>query len=259
MRSLDTDDRRDTTPLTAKPSGVLFVISGPGGTGKSTLVRRWLMGEPRLSYVRNVTTRARRPDDPSSGVREEDFFDFVSTAEFRRMVEAGEFVQWSLTAKGYCSGTPLAPVEAAVAADKDVLFDYTPQLYMNLRRAFPEQVVGVFLAPPTLADLRQRLAARGDSEPGIALKYALALQDMAFVEEHEYYLVNDDLDETLASLRAVYLAEKLRLKRLRTITDIYRAIAGRGLIFYYDALGERVASIDPGASPASVKLKGMGA
>src|SRR6187549_1407193 len=97
------------TELVGTPGSVFLVLSGPGGTGKSTLVRRWREVDPDLGYVKNVTTRARRAPDASSGVDDEDFFEFVTRQEFRRRVQEGELAQWANPQDGYYSGTGARP------------------------------------------------------------------------------------------------------------------------------------------------------
>ncbi|MBI3451706.1 MAG: guanylate kinase [Rhodospirillales bacterium] len=233
------------TYLGGEERGVFFVLSGPGGTGKSTLIRRWRHEDKSLGYVRNYTSRQRRKTDPASGIDDADWFHFITTKEFRQLVEQDFFVQWSNAAKGYCSGTPIAPLHEAIEKRQDLVFDYTPQLFINLRRLFREHVVGIFIVPPTLAELKRRLSARG-SEGGdrFQMKYQMGVQDLAFMDEHDYLVVNDDLDKTLATLKAIRLAEKCRIANMRGLAEKYRRISPRSMLFYYDPFGQRVSQID---------------
>ena len=233
------------TELVGAPGSVFLVLSGPGGTGKSTLIRRWREVDPDLGYVKNVTTRARRTPDESSGVDDEDFFEFVTRQEFRRRVQEGELAQWANPQDGYYSGTPLAPLLDAVATGRDLVFDYTPQLFLNLQRAFPEQVVGVFVAPPSMAVLRDRLEGRGsDDGARLRLKFAMGVQDLAYVDLHDYHVTNTDLAPTLDTLRSILRAEKARLRRSPNLATIYGAMRDpRQMLFYYDPGQARIATI----------------
>ncbi|WP_218022418.1 guanylate kinase [Nocardia amamiensis] len=234
------------TELDGRPTSVFLVLSGPGGTGKSTLITMWRKADPDIGYVKNITTRGRRAPDPVSGVDDEDFFEFVSRRRFREMVEAGEFAQWVNPQPGYYSGTPRQPLLDAIAAGADLLFDYTPQLYLNLRRAFPEQVVGVFVAPPSLGTLRDRLIARS-SEAGdkLQLKFNMGVQDLSYVDLHDYHVTNHDLDETLVTLRKILTAEKHRLARNPDLIRLYETMKDkRQMLFYYDPAGDRISGID---------------
>ncbi len=238
----------DQRPLGGRAKPRFFVVSGPGGTGKSTVIRRWLEADPELGYVRNYTTRERRPPDPASGIDDGDWFNFVSPAEFRRLIEAGFFAQWANAAKGYASGTPLAPLEAALSEGRDLVFDYTPQLFLNLRQRFRSHVVGIFMVPPSLAELRNRLLARGEGEAQIDLKERMALQDLAFIDEHEYLVVNHEVERTLADLEAIKRAEKARIAATMGLEETYAGLPGRTMLFYYDPHGQRLDHVHSGAN-----------
>ncbi|MDX8050894.1 hypothetical protein SK571_16010 [Lentzea sp. BCCO 10_0798] len=234
-----------TTELDGRSSSVFLVLSGPGGTGKSSLIRMWRKADPDIGYVKNVTTRGRRPADPVSGVDDDDFFDFVSRERFRELVETDQLAQWVNPQEGYYSGTPRQPLLDAIAQRRDLLFDYTPQLYLNLQRAFPEQVVGVFVAPPSMEVLRERLTGRtsgaGDK---LQLKFNMGVQDLSYVDMHRYHVTNHDLTETLETLRGILRAEKSRLDRLPELRERYEAMKDRRqMLFYYDPAGTRIDGI----------------
>lgn len=242
----DKGNGREDIYLGGSPTSLFLVVSGPGGTGKSTLIQRWLREDATLGYVRNYTTRVRRPVDPASGIDDGDWFHFVSAEDFKQKVRADFFAQWVNPQKGYASGTPLAPLLEAIEEDRDLVFDYTPQLYLNLRRRFRRQVVGVFLVPPTLAELRRRLQARNaDTGAKLELKLQMGVQDLAFMDEHDYVVVNDDPDHALAQLAAIRTAEKCRIERQRGMVEAYDGQWPHSMLFYYDPAGERLARIDP--------------
>lgn len=235
----------DLRPLGGERRSLFFTLSGPAGTGKTTLIRRWLAKDSSLSYVRNYTTRKPRPADSTSGVKDEEWYHFVTPREFRHLINQGFFVQWANAARGYCSGTPIEPLREAIAARRDLVFDYTPQLYINLRRAFPRHVVGIFIVPTTREEIVRRLVKRGSDRDGtFELKYNMALQDLEFMNEHPYLVVNDDLDGALRTLEAIKLAEQCRVANLDGLEARYRDRSPRSMLVYYDPFGERVARVE---------------
>jgi guanylate kinase len=231
--------------ITFKPErqSLFIVLSGPGGTGKTTLIKRWRESAPDLSYVPNITTRKPRP---ASAVDESGFYEFVTPERFRELVEKNAFVQWVNPSKGKYYGTPIAPLHDAIARGQDVVFDYTPQLFINMRRIFRERTVGVFVIPPSLRDLAERLARRGTERGSdLKIKFQMGLQDLGYVEEHDYHVVNENIEETLEVLKSIRTAEHHRLARNASLLQRYAKIAPRTMLFYYDPLGLRVDSIAP--------------
>lgn len=222
---------------------VLLVLSGPGGSGKSTLIKKWLDQDKTIGYVKNVTTRAKRK--PVAGVDDHDFFEFVSVESFKQYVVNGELVQWSNPSEGYYSGTLLKPIKEAISFNNDLLLDYTPQLFLNFKRMFRSRVVSVFIAPPSMTVLKERLQNRG-TEDGrkFDMKYKMGVQDISYVNEHDYYVINDDLDETLTILQAIRTAEKAKLANQIGIEERFLAVTNQSMLFYYDPTDARLAAMD---------------
>ncbi|MBS9422448.1 guanylate kinase [Photorhabdus caribbeanensis] len=220
---------------------VFLVLSGPGGTGKTSLIKRWLNDCPDLGYVPNITTRAPRP---KSIVDESGFYKHVSRSEFREMVSKNMFAQWVNPSSGKYYGTPIAPLQEAISSGNDLVFDYTPQLYLNLRRQFRQHVVGIFIVPPTLSELMNRLSKRG-TEQGeeLHIKQNMALQDLAYVDEHDYHVVNDDFEQTLQTLKCIHTSERCRMSRIIGLQERCRAVSPHSMMFYYDPLNERLANM----------------
>jgi len=194
--------------VTPARRGVCLVIAAPSGAGKSSVSRALLTAEPGLSLSVSATTRAPRPGE-QDGVH----YHFRDAAGFRAMVEAGEMLEHA-EVFGRRYGTPRAPVEAALAAGCDVLFDIDWQGHLQLRERLPGDVEGVFLLPPSMAELERRLRARGqDAEAEIARRMAAARGEIARWTDFGHVLVNRDFAETVAAVRAVLHAARARRER----------------------------------------------
>jgi guanylate kinase len=189
--------------------GLCLVISAPSGAGKSTLARRLLAAEPRLSVSISVTTRPMRP-----GERDGVDYHFTDDTGFAAMVEAGALLEWALVfGRGY--GTPAAPVEASLAAGRDVLFDIDWQGWRQLRAALPGDCVGVFVLPPSIEVLRTRLEGRAsDDGAEIERRMQAARDEISHWDEFDHVLVNDRLEECVGELRAVLHAARSMTRRL---------------------------------------------
>jgi guanylate kinase len=195
--------------------GTLFVVSAPSGAGKTTLCREARLVIPDLAYSVSATTRAPRPGEVQ-GVD----FRFVSEKEFRVMLERGELAEWA-TVHGNLYGTPARPLEAALAAGRDVLLDIDTQGARQLRARYPEAVL-VFIVAPSMAELEQRLRERGaESEHDIARRLTRAREEIALWRTYDYLIVNRDVKEAMDQLLAVILAERCRTARLSlTLPDL---------------------------------------
>jgi guanylate kinase len=185
--------------------GIMLIVSSPSGAGKTTLTRNLLAEEEDVTLSISVTTRARRASE-IDGVH----YRFISQREFDRMREGDDLLEWA-EVHGNFYGTPREPVEQALAAGKDVLFDIdwqgTQQLYKRMR----DDVVSVFVLPPSAAELKSRLEHRAeDSDDVILRRLRNAAEEIPHWTEYDYVLINRDLQKSFARLRAILTAERLR-------------------------------------------------
>ncbi len=184
--------------------GSLFVISAASGTGKTSLVTAMRRDHPTLAVSVSHTTRAPRP-----GERDGHDYHFVSAAAFAAAVAAGDFLEHA-EVFGHHYGTTRASVTDLLAADRDVLLEIDWQGAAQIRRLYP-QAVTIFILPPTLAALAERLGARAqDSAEVIAARLQQARADMGHGKDFDYLVVNDDFDQALADLRVITAAARLR-------------------------------------------------
>ncbi len=206
--------------MTMQRRGVCFVLAAPSGAGKSSISRALLAAEPDLALSVSVTTRAPRPGE-QHGVH----YLYHSSEEFDAMAAAGDLLEWArVFGRGY--GTPRAPVEQALAAGRDVMFDIDWQGYRQVRAALPDDTVGLFILPPSLDELAARLRGRGsDSETEIARRMAAAHDEMSHAGEFDYVLVNRTFETAVAETRAVLHAARLRTRRLTGLDGFLASMA----------------------------------
>jgi guanylate kinase len=184
----------------AERRGVLVIVSSPSGAGKTTLTRRLLGEFPNLTFSVSYTTRSIRP-----GERDGVDYHFVDTATFEGMVERGEFAEHA-TVHGNNYGTAKAPVDEALRAGRDVIFDVDWQGGRALSAQWPDDSLRVFILPPDLDTLAQRLRRRATDAPEvIERRLRKAIEELGHFGEYENLIVNDDLDRAYSVLRAVYL------------------------------------------------------
>ena len=200
--------------------GLLIILSSPSGAGKSTLSRRLRADDPTIAFSVSATTRPPRPGE----VDGKDYH-FLGEAAFRDMVAKGDMLEHA-EVFGNLYGSPRAPVEAAIGAGCDILFDVDWQGGQQIREsALRDQVVSIFLLPPSLTALEQRLRDRGqDSDAVIAGRMRKSDAEISHWAEYDYVLINDDLDECEAKLKTILAAERMRRTRQKGLTAHVRAL-----------------------------------
>jgi guanylate kinase len=185
--------------------GIMFVVSSPSGAGKTTLTRNLLETEENVALSISVTTRPRRASE-IEGVH----YRFISKRQFEVMRDAGDLLEWA-EVHGNLYGTPREPVEAALAAGRDILFDIDWQGAQQLYAKMRDDVVSVFVLPPSAQELKTRLERRAEDDPGsIGRRLRAAIEEIPHWREYDYVLVNRDLDKSFARLRAIVAAERLK-------------------------------------------------
>jgi len=199
--------------------GLMFVLSSPSGAGKTTLSRMLIERMPGLKMSVSATTRPMRPGE----VDGRDYI-FVDQSSFEAMVRHGELLEWA-TVFDNCYGTPRAPVEAALSAGKDVLFDIDWQGTQQLREKARADVVSVFILPPSAADLEKRLHTRAqDSQGVIRGRMSRATHELSHWAEYDYIVVNHNVDDAFAEVESILKAERLKRVRRTGLTEFVRAL-----------------------------------
>src|SRR5690242_432190 len=199
--------------------GLMFVLSSPSGAGKTTLSRLLIERMPGLRMSVSATTRAMRPGEQDG----RDYL-FVDRERFEDMVKREELLEWA-TVFGNRYGTPRAPVEAALSAGQDVLFDIDWQGTQQLREKARADVVSVFILPPSAADLEQRLHTRAqDSDEVIRARMSRASHEMSHWAEYDYIVINRNVDDAFAQVQSILKAERLKRERRTGLTTFVREL-----------------------------------
>jgi guanylate kinase len=200
-----------------KRRGLMFVLSSPSGAGKTTLARRLMTENPDLRMSVSVTTRAMRPGE----VDGKDYL-FIDKARFDKMVKGGELLEHAAVFDHFY-GTPRAPVEAALVAGQDVLFDIDWQGTQQLRATAGQDVVSVFILPPSAADLEKRLHTRAqDSDAVIKGRMGRAAHEMSHWAEYDYIVVNRKIDDAFTEVQSILKSERLRRVRQIGLVEFVR-------------------------------------
>lgn len=202
--------------------GLMFVLSSPSGAGKTTITRKLLKQNNDLEISISATTRPRRAGE----VHGQDYF-FVSTDEFREMVEKNEMLEHAKVFDNYY-GTPRGPVEEALAASKDVIFDIDWQGTQKLAEIARDDLVTVFILPPSRGELEKRLRSRSqdtlESEEDIRGRMAQASAEMSHYLEYDYVIINKDIESALAKAQLILDGERLKRHRTQGLSDFVRGL-----------------------------------
>jgi guanylate kinase len=202
-----------------KRRGLLLVLSSPSGAGKTTLGRRLIEADGAIGMSVSVTTRAPRPGETDG--RD---YRFVDERGFLAMREEGQLLEWARVFDNFY-GTPRAPVEAAIADGRDILFDIDWQGAQQLSEKLKHDVVRVFILPPSAPVLAERLSRRAqDSEDVVARRMASASAEISHWPEYDYVIVNADIDASLQGLKAILSAERLKRERLDGLSAFVREL-----------------------------------
>ena len=199
--------------------GVMLVLSSPSGAGKTTLSHKLLASDPVITLSISVTTRPRRADE----VDGRDYH-FIDAARFETMRRGGELLEWA-TVFDNCYGTPRIPVEQAITAGRDVLFDIDWQGTQQLREKARSDLVSVFVLPPSVEELERRLHSRAlDSHTVIAGRMGKAVDEMSHWAEYDYVVINREVKRAFEEICAILAAERLKRERLIGLSTFVRSL-----------------------------------
>lgn len=198
---------------------MLVLVSPPGG-GKTTITRELVRTDPQTVISVSATTRAKRP-----GEVEGQHYYFVTREKFQQMVDNGEMLEHALVYNHNYYGTPKAPVEKALSEGRDVLFDIDWQGNRKLNEIAKDDVVSIFILPPSWKELERRLHARAqDSEEEIARRLGMAQEEIAHYKEFQYVMVNNDLDESMRLVRGILDSERAKRTRLLDVEAFVKTL-----------------------------------
>ncbi|MDF1631779.1 guanylate kinase [Mycoplana sp. MJR14] len=201
-------------PIQIARRGLMLVISSPSGAGKSTIARNLLEADSGISLSISVTTRQRRPSEIAGR-----HYHFIDRAEFEMLRDSDALLEWA-EVHGNFYGTPRKPVEEAMAAGRDMLFDIDWQGAQQLQEKMAADVVSIFILPPSMTELQSRLHRRAeDTEEVIATRLANSRAEIEHWHEYDYVILNDDLDAAFDAVQSIVKAERLRRDRRHGMFD----------------------------------------
>ncbi len=199
--------------------GLMLVLSSPSGAGKTTLSRLLLESDPAIDLSISVTTRPPRPGEVDGS-----HYHFIDHAQFDTMVARGELLEWAQVF-GNRYGTPRGPVEKALSSGRDVLFDIDWQGTQQLREKGRADLVSVFVLPPSIPDLEQRLKSRAQDAPDvIRSRMAKASDEMSHWAEYDYVVINREIAHAFEDVRAILGAERLKRERQPGLSAFVRSL-----------------------------------
>ena len=209
-------------PASIKRRGLMLVLSSPSGAGKTTLSRRLLQSDAGISLSVSVTTRQPRP-----GEQDGRDYRFITRQQFDAMVERGELMEWAEVFDNYY-GTPRAPVMAALADGRDVMFDIDWQGTQQLREKARGDLVSIFILPPSIPELERRLHTRAqDDFETIHRRMAKAADEMSHWAEYDYVVINRDIDRGFTDIQTILAAERLKRERQPGLSDFVRGLQAK--------------------------------
>jgi guanylate kinase len=211
-----------TGPADRGRRGLLIVLSSPSGAGKSTISRKLMEEDPTITMSISATTRPMRPGETADVD-----YHFVDDGRFQTLVDTDELAEWAYVF-GHRYGSPKEPIKDALKAGLDTLFDIDWQGTQQLEYAFRTDLVKIFILPPSMAELEQRLIDRGtDGDDVIQFRMRRAAAEIGHWAEYDYVLINQDVEKCTDAVRAIVAAERLRRERQPYLLDFVRELVER--------------------------------
>lgn len=198
--------------------GNLFVVSGPSGAGKGTIIRETLASGDDIKLSISVTTREIRKEKEVEGVN----YYFRSKETFEEMIEQDAFLEYATVYDNYY-GTPKQPVLDAIERGDSILLEIDIQGALQVKRNYPDAIF-VFILPPSMKELKNRIVLRGtETDESLRKRFLSAFEEISYIEKYDYFIVNDSLEEAIESFKAIIRAEKCRIRaNMKDIMNAYK-------------------------------------